>query len=903
MSTTQKRSLTAILITVLCISAAAVAYVAMEHPELLEDLKKQVGSKKPASDEQTPPEVAELKEPPAPIIAAPVPAPEMPEPEPATDLDAIVAKSEDEPHVEMATAQPTEVDPMHMRPFLENNCISCHGPDKQKGQLRFDTIDWTIANNDQAQHWQDILDVLNADEMPPEDEPRPEKEELLNVLNSLTKTLVTARMRLTDNGGVITMRHLNRREYVNSVRDLFGVHISEDSIPVDADSANFDTIGSDQFFSSVRFDRYLDLGTRVANEGLKWSARPQAQPQTVRHQAEKRLVPRLKGQVKDASAKMKLIEAGKTWQEIGFNDAVDMKLFKDRYDGRYGSKERYLKRPNAESGMYIFNGIQDTRSFTVHNDRIDPRGVYRVKVNAGTLKDTHPERHFLYVSGVESLGTLKVTGTEFRPEIQEILFTPKLLADDRRNQLKFSECAPVDRFTTYLKKIGDTTNFAAIWVDWVELEGPFYAEKENFFGNLISKRGEGLGSPEKARELIEKFVYKAFRHKRPEPEYVDKLHEFFQENLREDGDYNKAMGQTLGVVLASPGFLYVEETPAENRQLTQREFAIRLAFFLWSSPPDDELYRLAENGALFEGNELKRQVLRMLNDRKADAFYEGFMGQWAELDRFHAISVDRDAYFRYNNAVQTSASREVIEFFEVLVKENLPVDNLIDSNFVVVNSHLANYYGIQGVQTNEFQKVSIPANSNRGGFITQAAFLTMGSNGERSSPVIRGTMVLDKILNDPPAPPPPNVPELGSDIDMPFPNRKMVELHQTQTVCASCHSRIDPIGFGMENYDAIGMYRTHEKVGKFDQPIERGGKLVSGIAYRDMEELKSLLKTQKHKLAKEFIESLVSYGIGRTIEFSDTDAILDLVNRCQYDGYSMQNMIYKIVSSQLFTSK
>ncbi|MDP4884014.1 MAG: DUF1592 domain-containing protein [Opitutales bacterium] len=898
-----KHTFIAILVTLMAIAAVVAAYVAIEHPEELDAFyEKYVKQSQPDVEELEPVvehsiAIASPGPAPAPKVMAPKPISTEPEP----DLDALFAETEDEPHVEMATAQPTDVDPTHMQPFLENNCISCHGPDKQKGQLRFDTIDWTITNNDHAQHWQDILDVLNADEMPPEEEPRPEKEELLAVLNSLTKTLLTARMRLTDNGGVITMRHLNRREYVNSIRDLFGINISHDMIPEDTDSGNFDTVGSDQYFSSVRFDRYLEFGTRVASQGLKWSARPMGEPKTVRHQPEKRLLARMEGQVKDASAKMKLIQAGKTWQEIGFNDAVDMKLFKDRYDGRFGSKERYLELPNAESGIYIYNGIQDTRSFTVHNDRVDPRGVYRVKVNAGTLKDTHPERHFLYISGVESLGVLKVTGTEFRPEIQEILFTPKLLADDSRNQLKFSECAPVDGFSAYLKKIGDTTNFSAIWVDWVELEGPFYGEKENFFGNLISK--DGLGKPEKARELIEKFAYKAFRHKQPEPEYVDKLHAFFEQTMSQEEDYNKAMSQTLGVILTSPGFLYVEEAPTDNRRLSPREFAIRLAFFLWSSPPDDELYRLAENGALFEEGELKRQVTRMLTDRKADAFYEGFMGQWAELDRFQAISVDRDAYFRYNQAVQTSASREVTEFFEVLVKENLPVDNLIDSNFVVINSHLANYYGIQGVRTNEFQKVSIPANSNRGGFITQAAFLTMGSNGERSSPVIRGTMVLDKILNDPPAPPPPNVPELGSNIDTPLPNRKMVEMHQTQTVCASCHSRIDPIGFGMENYDAIGMYRTHEKVGKFNEPIERGGKLVSGIAYRDMEELKSLLKTQKHKLAKEFVESLVSYGIGRTIEFSDTDAILDLVNKCQYDGYALQNMIYKVVSSQLFISK
>ena len=908
MSTTRKNSLTAIFITVLCFAAAGVAFVAIEHPELLEELKGKVSSKEPASTEEAAPVVAEPEEATPPIIAEPIPAPVMPEPEPEADLDAIVAEAEDEPHVEMATAQPTDIDATHMRPFLENNCISCHGPDKQKGQLRFDTIDWTITNNDQAQHWQDILDVLNADEMPPEDEPRPEKEQLLAVMNSLTKTLVTARMRLTDNGGVITMRHLNRREYVNSIRDLFGINISEDAIPEDADSGNFDTVGRDQYFSSVRFDRYLELGTRVANEGLNWSARPLQKPQATRMELGDREAKQMKKGLDELQSTMAKIKAGKTWKELDFKEEVDMKTFVQRFEGRSSGPKLYLSLPRAQTGLYLYNNNRSTDTYTIPINKADPRGTYRLRFNAGALEGTHPARHFIYASDDAPLGAFRVNGSVSRPEYVEMLSTPTLFGDNgRRNGVTIMECSPYkginNRFNAYLKKIGDETKNPAIWLDWVEVEGPYYAHKDNFFGKLISKTEEDLGRPEKARDLIEKFAFKAFRHKQPEPEYVDKLHAFYEQTLRDEKDYKKAMSQTLGVILASPGFLYIEESSSENRRLSPREFAIRLAFFLWSSPPDDELYRLAENRALFDGSELKRQVARMLNDHKADAFYEGFMGQWAELDRFNAISVDPNAYYQYNEGVRTSASREVTEFFEVLVKENLPVDNLIDSNFVVINSHLANYYGIRGVQTNEFQKVPISSNSTRGGFITQAAFLTMGSNGERSSPVIRGTMVLDKILNDPPPPPPPNVPELGSEIDTPLPNRKMVEVHQTQSACASCHSRIDPIGFGMENYDAIGMYRTHEKVGKFNEPIEQGGKLVSGIAYRDMEELKRLLKTQEHKLAKEFVESLVSYGIGRTIEFSDTDAIFDLVNKCQYDGYALQNMIYKVVSSQLFISK
>ncbi|CAA6676253.1 MULTISPECIES: DUF1592 domain-containing protein [unclassified Lentimonas] len=823
------------------------------------------------------------------------------------NLDADTDEVDHVIHTELATAQPTNIERSELEPFIEANCIACHGPEKQKGEVRFDTMSWQITNNDEAQRWQDVLDVLNAGEMPPEEEPRPEEEALLNTLNSLNRTIVTARKRLTDHGGEITMRRLNRREYANTIHDLFGLKLSVHALPEDDDAETYDTIGADQFFSSIHFDRYLSLGTKIAQEGFKWSNRPLEKPKTKQHEPES-VTKNLRKSVSKADEQMAMVKAGKTWQEIGFADAGAMKIFTSQYKGRNAAPRKYISQPNADTGQYIYNNIRSTDDIRVTLGN-DPRGTYRIKIHAGVVDGSPAVRQFLNIRDESPLGVIKVEGTERSPRTIEILSAPSILSPSNRPSVTISECSPYESFSrafaTYLEKIQSDNTFASIWVDWVEVEGPFYFQKENFFGQLLSPKGQDLAKPARARELITQFAYEAFRRRPPEPEYINQLVAFFEQRMRSGQKYQDAMSETLGVVLTSPSFIFIEETPQapSSRQLDARAFAIRLAYFLWSCPPDDELYRVAENGSIFEPNALKKQIRRMLNDRKADAFYSGFMSQWAELDRFEAISVDQHEYYRFNPGIRDSAYKEVIEFFKVLVKENLPVHNLIDSNFVVVNAHLANHYGFKGVDSNEFQKVSIPANSSRGGLITQTAFLTIGSNGERSSPVIRGTMVLDKILNDPPPPPPPNVPELGSTATRQLTNRQMVELHQKQTVCASCHSRIDPIGFGMENYDAIGQWRYEERVGDEALPIEQGGKLVSGMHYQDINDLKRLLTTQKHKLAKGIIESMLSYGLGRTIEFSDHEQIDELVQRCQHDDYGMQTMIFKVVTSPMFTTK
>jgi len=668
-----------------------------------------------------------------------------------------------------------------------------------------------------------------------------------------TRTLDRARIFLADGGSDVPIRRLNKREYINTMYHLFGLNLNDYSIPEDIRGEHFDTLGESQFFDIAAFDKYLELGTDIAREGLRWSAQNYEKSRTTRIDPEKKYHSKLKG------------------------------------------IKGYLDQPRTDEGQYILSANRRARGFDLKLGP-DPRASYRIRILAGLVKDPHPLRRSMVVnesSGVlgvsgTTFGTLRVRGTVDDPKIEEIIVPKRTLALGPKTAIVINESKPsvsLRGFKQYQKQIGDKSKYGTIWVDWIEVEGPLYPSRQNFFGSLFGKGSRGeLKNLKKVnvREVIEKF------------------------GLAKSGESDvDALAETLGIVLASPSFLYLEEeSTGGSEKLTARSLATRLAYFLWSSPPDEELYRLANSRKILQPETLKKQVVRMLEDPKAKSFYEGYMSQWAELDRLNGISVNLEDYPGYNAGFQHSIGREAIEFFKVLVQKNLPVDNLIDSDFVVVNAFLADHYELpEGDYSNEFEQVKITKKTPRGGLITQAGFLTMGSDGNRTSPVIRGALLMDKLLNTPPPPPPPNVPELAAASDVPVSNRRIAELHQKQTACASCHKRIDPIGFGLENYDVLGQWRDFENVGKKKLPIKAGATLVSGVKFSNLDELKKLLLTQRRNLAKEMVESLLSYGLGRNSSFSDQDAIDEILKQSKASNYQMRDLIIGIVNSKPFQSK
>jgi hypothetical protein len=467
----------------------------------------------------------------------------------------------------------------------------------------------------------------------------------------------------------------------------------------------------------------------------------------------------------------------------------------------------------------------------------------------------------------------------------------------------------------YINKLKDPRKHPdprpSIWIDWIEIEGPFYPEKRPRLEDLLypgmptGKNGPYLNHDASAHEFIEKFATLAFRRKAPEPAYLEALQVNFKELRTSGKNYKQAMSEVMAIILASPSFLFIQEAaPAQDKPhgiLDNRELAIRLSYFLWSSPPDDQLYA----ADLSSPSVYAQQVDRLIADPRSQAFRDGFISQWAHLERFDAITVDRKEHYQFNEGVQQDAKQEVREFFGTLIRENLPAKNLIDSDFVVINGALANHYGLpfENSRDASFQKVKLPATSHRGGLLTQAAFLVTGSNGERSSPVIRGALVMEKILHDKPAPPPPNVPELASASDKPMTNREMVLLHQNRATCASCHQKMDVIGFGLENFDTIGRWRDKEKVGRKQVPILPGGTLPGGGKFKNVTELKSLLLKHQDDLAEELTESILAYALGRTVEFSDADDVEKILSKVKAANYPVRDLIRQVALSPLFKKK
>jgi cytochrome c553 len=809
----------------------------------------------------------------------------------------------------LATPVPRE----SLEPFLNRYCIDCHNADEANGQVRFDTMSWQIETNDTAQRWQDVLDQLNGGAMPPDDASQPDDRELRQALASLTSTLQQARRRLTDHGGRFTLRRLNRREYSATIRHLFGFDVPLDEIPEDGSISSFDTVGAEQFFSSVHFEKYLALGRKVADEAFTWTVRPR-QPTKVqgrRTEPEDRVTKQLRENLADLDQKMAMKQAGKTWQEMGFKDEGEAEIIFRQFATRAGHPRKYLEYPRVDDGVYV--GVLNETKWVSANLHTDIRGDYIVRIHAGVHGSPDPIRTIALVRDHHGpKGTVQIQGTVDQPETVE-LWTRQSLGRFALN-VKVEESRPdIPNYLRHLQGPKQAMDpWVSIWIDWLEIEGPFYPEWRPVLETILSPAESIQGGhiallhdDARAGELIERFAFEAFRRRQPAPAFIASLTRRFEENRKAGMKHKAALADVLAIILASPGFLFLDEQPAtpesSRRQLDSRELAIRLSYFLWSRPPDEELYA----ADLTQPAVLTAQVDRLLDDPRSQSFRDGFICQWAEFDRFDAITVDPKQYIRFNDGLRLAAKREVCEFFGVMLKEDLPAANLIDSDFVMVNPALAIHYGLtlSDCHTDAFQRVDLPADSPRGGLITQAAFLTTGSNGERTSPVIRGALILEKLLHDKPAPPPPNVPELSAAATKPTSTRDLVKLHQQQPVCGSCHRKIDAIGFGLEHFDAIGRWRETERVGGKDLPIETTVVLPSGARYATVQELKALLGSQQHRLARELLESLLTYALGRTVEFSDADDVEAMLDQLEPDNFPVRSMVHAIVSSQLFQTR
>ena len=425
-----------------------------------------------------------------------------------------------------------------------------------------------------------------------------------------------------------------------------------------------------------------------------------------------------------------------------------------------------------------------------------------------------------------------------------------------------------------------------------------------------------------AEKLLRDLLPKAFR--RPVIEGEEKpFVELVASSLESGQSFEASLRAGIKAVLASPKFLYLREA---NGTLDDYALASRLSYFLWSTMPDDELMALARSGELHTPSVLRSQVERMLQHSKAKAFTENFTGQWLSLRDIDATTPDKALYPEFDELLKWSAVQETQRFFDELLKEDLSVRNFVDSDFTMLNGRLATHYGIPDVHGVGIRKVSLKPEYHRGGLMTQASVLKVTANGTSTSPVLRGVWVLDRIMGQPVSPPPPNVPAVEPDIRGATTIREQLAKHRSTENCMGCHSRIDPPGFALENFDVIGSWRDRYRVvaeqkdwvknrvgplAKYlaayqyglGHPVEAADTLPDGRQFSDINELKQLLLADPEQIAHCITEKLITYATGQPVGFDDRKAVDQILAEAKASDYGLRTLIHAVVASELFRSK
>jgi Protein of unknown function (DUF1592)/Protein of unknown function (DUF1588)/Protein of unknown function (DUF1587)/Protein of unknown function (DUF1585)/Protein of unknown function (DUF1595) len=437
------------------------------------------------------------------------------------------------------------------------------------------------------------------------------------------------------------------------------------------------------------------------------------------------------------------------------------------------------------------------------------------------------------------------------------------------------------------------------WPNTLLFSGPFPSKVEK-----ASRKKLLICDPKTGNVCVEKILTavatKAYRRPVTKAE-IASLMKFVAEAKADGQDNEHGIQLALEAILVSPNFLFrVEHDSVQQaHKVSDLELASRLSYFLWSSMPDDELLNLAESNKLHDPATLNTEVKRMMADPRSSALSENFAGQWLEIRNLDFVKPDPDKFLRWGPDLRDAMKTETQMFFDHILRQNRPLSEFLDAKYTFLNEKLANFYGVPGITGSEFRKVDLTGDQ-RGGLLSQAAVLTVSSYPSRTSVVIRGKYVLRNILGAPPAPPPADVPALdeaavGTSMSL----RQQMEKHRDNAVCASCHTKMDPLGFGLENYDAIGRWRMLD--GKF--PVDSSGTLPNGKSFNTPAEMRAVLISQLPDFAHCVIEKMLTYAIGRGLQPYDRPAVNEISRKLEAQGYPFQTLIFEVVNSLPFQSR
>ena len=821
----------------------------------------------------------------APLPAAPRSTPDAKEP---------VAK---EPAAPMETVEGYD---NIVRPFVIDNCVPCHGYKKQKNGLNLESFENAASLTDDHDRWSEVVKKLRSREMPPEEEPQPPEHQRQAVAGWLAKELERIDKLTPPDPGRVTARRLNRTEYNNTVRDLLGVDIRPaDDFPQDDAGCGFDNIADVLSLSPVLMEKYVSAADKITRRAL--FGPPATKPTLTRLRSDGR-------RVRDA----------KTFP--GQYDVTGLSLpnafhtmFRVPIDGEYVVRAALAGlRPVASEAIAVTLWVDDQlvqtvpfdseRSATFNDDRQDFGGQmveFKAQLTSG-------DRHIAVAiprifEGLPPRFNGPNPSTRPTPPPREFKPPPNATPERIAQLRKTFEDTQAE-----LAKIpmnGVRINTLDIGGPYSQATGPTRASLQKIY---TCGHPTGAHTPMCARRIVTDFARRAFRRSVTSQELTPYI-KLTEAAEKEEGSLAEGLAVGLQAILVSPDFLFRIErdrtntgkTVAAHYPISQHELATRLAYFLWASMPDASLRRAADMGTLRNPAVLAAQVRRMLRDPKSSALAENFGGQWLQFRALESVTRDRERYPDFEDYLRFSMRRETELFIEDVIQHDRKVLDFIDGKYTFINERLARHYGIAGVTGPEFRRVDLN-DTPRAGVLTQASVLTVSSYATRTSPVLRGRWVLDNLLDAPPPEPPADVPnlkeeEIGTSASM----REQLELHRKDPTCASCHRRMDPLGFGLENFDATGAWRTMD--GKF--PIDATGTLPDGRKFDGPEELRLILRADHQAFEHCLTAKLLTYALGRGLERYDKRTVSGIVSRLPEHEYRFSGLILEIVKSLPFQSR
>jgi hypothetical protein len=782
--------------------------------------------------------------------------------------------------------------------FLGKHCLGCHGPEKDKGDLRIDQLSRDFKLGADSHHWAEVIEKVNSGEMPPRKEKQPTQEEIATFVTTLDSLLKEGRAARMAARPAVAHYRLSRKEYQNTVYDLLGVRydptkpgeLNEDTL-----WHGFERIGSELSLSPSHVDRYYRAAERVLDRAFP-----------------------------TASSEARKVR--KTAAELRYGGGKDQQAALDLF----GIKRplRYLLFPGQVQNALSPDWFGKTGP--------EHSGLYKVRIRASGIRPPGGQPAHLSIGNrtgeetVDGLIEFDLMAPEDSPQVYEFELFLEMPATldfcvvatdvvDRRQGAAFRNALGGGSYVfthssetlllspTAPQMFDDQGNglFSTVLLDSIEWEGPLESEAEKSRRNGLVPPDDA--TPEVVAGHLQRFAERAWRRPVKQEELEEYLKSYRTE--RETGEKTAdAYRVAIQGVLTSRNFIYlVEGDPVARERLTDWELASRLSYFLWSSMPDGGLFTAAKGGSLI-GEGLKKEVDRMLTDSRHSRFIGDFARQWLQLHRVGMFPPDRKLYPAYDAWLETSMRTEPVEFFREVFDKNLPIDRFIDSDWSMVNGRLCAFYGLPEPKTGGFQRVSLKPEDHRGGLLTMGAVLGLTSDGTRHRPVHRGVWLSQVILGKTPPPPPANVPA----IEPPMPQspkatlRQKIEAHRNDANCAACHAKIDPLGIAWDNYDAIGQWRTREKVaaGVGEDPlVNPAGSMPDGRAFMDANAFKQRLLEDRDQVARAFIEHLCTYGLRRALAFDDQDDLKAIQAEAKKDGYRVKDLVRAVALSELMRKR